>query len=479
MPLLVDPIPYTDPAVAFGPFAGEAVGALLGGNDRYSYLAVRPFRVITADSSGVFVDGMARAGDPFSVLERELAACRLPAGDGPVPFRTGAVGFFGYELGRHLERLPPALTDPFGVPDMVVGLYDLIAAFDHKERRAWIIGSRGGRSGDLEHRAAVLAERLRHLPSLPPLEPTATALWRPDLDRETYEQRVARVIDYIRAGDIFQANLTQRFVADLPPEASPFALFRRLSVLAPAPYAAFLSCGRGIHLASASPERFLALDGERRVETRPIKGTRPRGRSPGEDRALLAELVASAKDRAENLMICDLLRNDLGRVCEIGSIRVPQLVEPESFAAVHHLVSVVEGRLRAGLGPVDLLRATFPGGSVTGAPKVRAMEIIAELEAARRGPYCGAIAWIGFDGTMDSAARDSSRHAMARSRNTAHSVRPRETLSTRLSGVHPTRWSRQANWKTAFANPIIPITGWSGLAAFLMRKLIVRPGVGR
>ncbi len=403
MALLVDPIPYIDPATAFAPFAGEVMGALLGGTGRYGYLAVRPFRVIRADAAGVEVDGKAVFGDPFSVLERELAACRLKQSEGPVPFCTGAVGFFGYELGRHLERLPPARPDSLGVPDMVVGLYDLIAAFDQHEKKAWIVGSDVTGSGTLLRRAAALARCLRHSPALPEPIPVGKPLWRPDLTRAAYETRVALLIEYIRAGDIFQANFTQRFVARLSPQAESFALYRRLAALAPAPYAAFLACGAGVHLACASPERFLALDGERRVETRPIKGTRPRGATPAEDRALLADLVASAKDRAENLMICDLVRNDLGRVCEIGSIRVPQLVEPESFVAVHHLVSVVEGRLRAGLGPVDLLRAAFPGGSITGAPKVRAMEIIAEQEVARRGPYCGAIGWIGFDGAMDSA----------------------------------------------------------------------------
>ena len=403
MALLINRIPYLDPLAAFSPFAGDAVGAVLAGNGRYGYLAVRPFRVITADASGVFVDGASVRGDPFSVLASELAANRSPKNSGPVPFLTGAVGYFGYELGHHLEHLPAPRPDLSGVPDMVVGLYDLIVAFDHQQRRAWIIGDDGPGVGQLERRAATLAADLRDLSELPLPSSGAAAAWRSDLDRESYERRVARVIEYIRAGDIFQANLSQRFVTDQPAGASPFALFRRLSALAPAPYAAFLAGGPGVHLACASPERFLALDGDRRVETRPIKGTRARGRSPEKDRALLAELIASVKDRAENLMICDLLRNDLGRVCEIGSIRVPRLVEPESFAAVHHLVSVVEGRLKSGLGPIDLLRAAFPGGSITGAPKIRAMEIIAELEAARRGPYCGAIAWIGFDGTMDSA----------------------------------------------------------------------------
>ncbi|MEI8394106.1 MAG: anthranilate synthase component I family protein [Rhodospirillaceae bacterium] len=397
-------IPYGDPIAAFAPFSTEPLSALLGGCGRYSTLAIRPFRVISADAAGVRVDGVPVAGDPFSVLARELATCPPSAAEIPEPFRTGAIGYFGYELGRHLERLPAARPEDFGIPDMMIGFYDLIAVFDHHERTARVIGNDALDAGGLEQRAHALARQLANTPPLPPLTwPGAAPVWRPEITRRTYESRVAAVIDYIRAGDIFQANFTQGFFADLPPDITAFEIFRRLYALAPAPYAAFLACGAGIHLCCASPELFLDLNADRRVMTRPIKGTRPRGRTPEADRALLAELVASSKDRAENLMICDLLRNDLGRVCEIGSVRVPRLIVPETFAAIHHLVSEVEGRLRPGSGVIDLLRACFPGGSVTGAPKIRAMEIIDALEAGRRGPYCGAIARIGFDGTMDSA----------------------------------------------------------------------------
>jgi para-aminobenzoate synthetase component I len=222
---------------------------------------------------------------------------------------------------------------------------------------------------------------------------------RSDFTRPHYEAAVQRVIDYILAGDIFQANLAQRFSAELPEDLSPLDLYRRLRERNPVPFAAYLDF-RDVVVASASPERFLKLQ-DGLVETRPIKGTRPRGLTPAEDGASARELLASEKDRAENVMIVDLLRNDLSRVCLDRTVLTPEICALESFATVHHLVSTVTGELKPDMGPVDLLRATFPGGSITGAPKIRAMEIIAELEPTRRGPYCGAIGYIGFDRTMD------------------------------------------------------------------------------
>jgi para-aminobenzoate synthetase component I len=217
-------------------------------------------------------------------------------------------------------------------------------------------------------------------------------------DRATYLRMIERAIEYIRAGDCFQVNIAQRL--QMPATIAPLDLYEKLRTRNPAPFAGYFDLGEHVIL-SASPERFLRVDnGE--VETRPIKGTRPRGMNVVEDQRLAHELQASAKDRAENVMIVDLLRNDLGRVCEYGSIRVDALCRLESYEFVHHLVSEVRGRLRAGLGPIDLLRAAFPGGSVTGAPKIRAMEIIAELEKTARGAYCGSLGFIGFDGSMDT-----------------------------------------------------------------------------
>jgi para-aminobenzoate synthetase component 1 len=209
---------------------------------------------------------------------------------------------------------------------------------------------------------------------------------------------VQRAIEYTHAGDCFQVNVAQRLLT--PQEGRPINLYGRLRERNAAPFAGYFDLG-DFAIVSASPERFLFVEGGE-VETRPIKGTRPRGATPAEDRAHLAELRASTKDRAENVMIVDLLRNDLGRVCEYGSVRVEAVCRVETYRYVHHLVSEVRGRLRASLGPVNLLQAAFPGGSVTGAPKIRAMEIIAELEPTARGPYCGSLGYIGFDGTMDT-----------------------------------------------------------------------------
>jgi para-aminobenzoate synthetase component 1 len=323
-----------------------------------------------------------------------------------LPFIGGAVGFVGYDIGARLERLPPRKTPAFPV-DMAFGLYDTVAVFDRVEKTAWVISTglpetdEARRAARAEVRAEALVKALG--PATLPMVPGPTAgVWTADLSQAAYERKVEAVIAYIRAGDIFQANMTQRWIMPRP-ALRDFDLYRRLRSLAPAPFAAFLSFGDDAAIMSATPERFLSVDTTGLVETRPIKGTRPRGATPHEDRRLADELVASAKDRAENLMIVDLLRNDLSRVCAAGSVSVPALCALESFAAVHHLVSTVTGRLRPECDAIDALAACFPGGSVTGAPKIRAMEIIHELEPVARGPYCGAIAWLGHDGAMDSA----------------------------------------------------------------------------
>jgi para-aminobenzoate synthetase component 1 len=411
--LLARPIPFVDPLAAFAPLAGEPFAALLdsaepaGGRGRHAYVAVDPWRVIVAGER-TRVDGALVDLDPFTALERELARHRLAPGVSPVPFATGAVGFLGYELGRHVVRAPAPRPDDLGVPELAVGLYDAVAAFDVVERRAWILSSGlpeiepRARAARAERRAAELAARLGTAP-LPAPAWTAIGRWRADLSPDEHAARVERALEHIRAGDVYQVNVTQRFRARRPADADAFALYRRLRAESPAPFAAFLGGFGGVSLASASPERFVRLDARGRVEARPIKGTRPRGASPEADRREAEALRASDKDRAENVMIADLLRNDLGRVCRPGSVRVPVLAGLETFARVHHLVSAVTGELRPGLGPIDLLRATFPGGSVTGAPKERALAILHGLEVARRGPYCGAVAWLGLDGAMDAS----------------------------------------------------------------------------
>lgn len=413
-------IPYRDPFAAFHAFADAPFCAFLDSaaagdpRARFSYICADPFHVITADGAGTKVDGREVAGTPFQVLARALAAhADAPAPraeDGAMPFTGGAAGFLGYDLGRHLERLPAPRAGRPPVPEMAMGLYDVVLAFDHVEKRACLFSSGlpetdpAARRRRAEARAAAALERLASATATAPAPDwSVTGRFTPDQPRAAVETSVARVIEYIRAGDIFQANLTQQMRAPLPAGLTDLQLYARLRAVSPTPFAAFLRCGPELAVLSASPERFLSLDAEGRVETRPIKGTRRRAADPAADAALAAELVASVKDRAENLMIVDLMRNDLSRVSRVGSVKVPVLCGLETFANVHHLVSVVESRLREGLGPVELLTACFPGGSITGAPKIRAMEIIHDLEPAARGPYCGVIAWLGFDGAMDSS----------------------------------------------------------------------------
>jgi para-aminobenzoate synthetase component I len=372
---------------------------------RYSFLGIDPFARLEADRAGVRLNGADIAGDPFDVIGELCARYRVePVPDLP-PFQTGLAGYFGYGLRHHVERVPAHARTDIAWPDLILGLYDLVLAVDHVEGQAWLLASgypettpqaRRERAGA---RIGWARERLRQAPQASPALSWAIAA-KPDLRQSEFEHAVRRTIDYIEAGDIYQANITQRFRARLPSGFDRLSLYQALRLRNPATFGAYLDFG-ATGILSSSPERFLKLaDGQ--VETRPIKGTRPRGRNAAEDQALAAELLASAKDRAENLMIVDLLRNDISRVCKVGSVKVPTLFGLESYATVHHLVSVVAGELAQGRSAVDLLRACFPGGSVTGAPKIRAMEIIAELEPTSRGPYCGSIGYLSADGGMDS-----------------------------------------------------------------------------
>jgi para-aminobenzoate synthetase component 1 len=390
---------------------------------RYSILTADPFAWVVARRGRIRIerrDGGVdqREGDPFAVLSELLTSYsveRLP--DGP-PFQGGAAGLFGYDLCHHVERLPRPRFDEFAVPDLAVGLYDWLIAFDHSEHgRAFVLAT-GLPETDPDKRTSDAALRVRQvrrwlqrppapLPSLAP-ETITPALQHPlpgfpgvtsNFTCAGFEGAVARAIEYVHAGDCFQVNLSQRLLHRATEH--PLSLYERLRQVNPAPFAGYFDAGDFV-VASASPERFVkVVDGK--VETRPIKGTRPRGATEQEDRARAAELLASAKDRAENVMIVDLLRNDLGRVCAYGSVRVEAVCRLESYQTVHHLVSEVRGRLRPEMGPIDLLRAAFPGGSVTGAPKVRAMQIIAELEPTARGPYCGSLGYVGFDGSADTS----------------------------------------------------------------------------
>lgn len=395
-------IPYKDPVTAFQPFAENAVAVLLdsadegGGRGRYAYICVDPAAVISHGVENL------SAYDPFGKLRALLRQARLDTDPGLPPFQTGLCGVLGYELGGVIERLPNDKGGT-GFPSISVGLYDTVVAFDTFEHRAWVIASDlvEGRPSPAR-RLESLSARIAVAEPLPPLDRAPVAEWHWEMDRAAYEAAVQKAIDYIYAGDIFQANITTRAVADMPDGLTPYMLYRRLRWATPAPFAAYVSCGDGHRLLCASPERFLKLDSSGRISTRPIKGTRPRGDVPETDVDLALELMESAKDRAENLMIVDLLRNDISRVALIGSVGVTALCELETFARVHHLVSEVIGKLRPGFDAVDLFRATFPGGSITGAPKIRAMEIIHELECSRRAAYCGTVFWAGMDGAMDS-----------------------------------------------------------------------------
>ncbi|KAB7628300.1 aminodeoxychorismate synthase component I [Alkalilimnicola sp. S0819] len=320
--------------------------------------------------------------DPLCLLREELGPLR--AAHPALPFPGGAIGCFSYDLGRRLNGLPVEGD----WPEMLVGLYDWALLLDHRARRAWLVG------GD-----AALAEELCGLSQPPPAHFRVLGAVRQTPGRRAYAAAFARVQAYLQAGDCYQVNLARRLEASCAGDG--WAAYQALREQAGAPFSAYLRYPDG-EVMSLSPERFLAVRAGH-VETRPIKGTRPRHADPARDAEAARALRASPKDRAENLMIVDLLRNDLGRVCETGSVRVPELFSLESYAQVHHLVSSVEGRLPAVAHALDLLRACLPGGSITGAPKRRAMEIIEELEPGPRGMYCGSVAYIGYDGAMDSS----------------------------------------------------------------------------
>jgi para-aminobenzoate synthetase component I len=359
------------------------------------------------------------ASDPLHFARVWLQGLKVEAVSGLPPFQGGLAGFLGYEAGQWFERLPVPQHDDCRWPTAVIGLYDWVIAWDHQTGKGHVFFNEFSdlRSrSDFEHRRRTLLDRLKGEP--PKSAPAETPPSRRDVlhgpsrhplsrlpglvsnfDRAGYEAAVARIVQDIHAGEIFQANLSQRLTA--LSTGSPVKLFQKLMQVNPAPFAAYFDSGP-LQIISASPERFLKLDGDI-VETRPIKGTRARRHGPEADLYTRDELRESDKDRAENVMIVDLLRNDLSRVCRPGSIRVPQLCTVETYETVQHLVSEVRGQLNPGRDFFDLLAATFPGGSITGAPKIRAMEIITELEQVPRGPYCGTLFYAGFNGLADSS----------------------------------------------------------------------------
>jgi para-aminobenzoate synthetase component 1 len=364
--------------------------------NRYSFICWQPFETIESKDGQITITNAEQKlsfhGDPFSAVQERLDLWfdgiavdpQLP------PFKGGAAGLFGYDLARDIETLPRIAKDNSSTPDMAIGLYDQVLAFDHEtgNARLMILSSTRKEAQDkkqwIEERVAAHQDKAFTLPSM---------FWDETRTEEGFRMDIRKVIEYIYAGDMFQANLTRRFTARVPDDFDSYAHYRILRDVNPAPFSSYMNFG-STKIACTSPERFLQVKG-RQVETRPIKGTRPITSPP-------EELMNSEKDRAENAMIVDLLRNDLSRVCEDHSINVPTLCGLETYEGLHHLVSVVKGTLRADNTPLDLMRACFPGGSITGAPKVRAMEIIEELEPFRRGPYCGSLGYIGFDGMMDT-----------------------------------------------------------------------------
>jgi para-aminobenzoate synthetase component 1 len=393
-----------------------------GRNARWSYLTADPVAVLAEPAAG---------DDPFAVARLLLA--RLASGapnGGPSsrrdvpPFLGGLVGYLGYELADRLERLPPPPPDDQGLPELRLALHDWTIVWDRRTGAAWLGGrALDGDAARLERRLAEVRHRLlagssTDRSSLPPgataeASIASSIVFRSSLDRAAYEAGVETVRERIAAGHIYQANLTRRLAT--PFDGDPWPLYRQLRTGDPSLFSAYVDLGAGSPghdslaghaparpraILSASPEPFLAVRSDGFVSTDPIKGTRPRGRDRTEDRALACELLGSVKDRAENVMIVDVLRNDLGRVCRPGTVRVPRLCRLDRTAPGQHLVSTVRGRLAAGRDAFDLLRASVPGGSITGAPKIRAMEILRELEPTRRGPYTGALGWIGPDGAM-------------------------------------------------------------------------------
>lgn len=376
-------------------------------------MGIDPFLVMRSRGGQVTMLQQGKAeteeGNPFDVLERLLETYRLDSFRAPAPFWGGAVGYLSYDLCHFIEQLPSTAIDDLKLPESYFGFYDTILAFDNLEGKAYIV-STGFPELDSSRRlrrAKLRLEEMKRLLSLPPhkmpkiqrhdTRNVTEALLKSNFTPDEYIQAVDRVREYIAAGDVFQVNLSQRFETEL--SIPPYELYHRLRQINPAPFASYLNF-EGVTIVSASPERFLRVHGDL-VETRPIKGTRPRGKNPVEDAMRAQELLNSIKDRAENIMIVDLERNDLGRVCRYGTVKVTELAILETFPTVFHLTSTVIGRLQSDKNRIDLLKATFPGGSISGAPKVRAMEIIDELEPTRRGIYTGAIGYFSFGCNLD------------------------------------------------------------------------------
>ncbi len=391
-------IDWRSPLDAFAPLAGEPYAALLQAGETardpgWAILVAFPETVLTARRGAAFLDGARLKEAPFAALRDLAVRRRIGGGETHAPFSTGLVGFIGYEMGAALEPAAAGPASPFALPDMAFGAYDAAALFDRKNRRALILSSE-------ESAAARLEESLGSAAVAPAGPPEGSAAVASNFSEGAYRQAVAGVIERIRDGALFQANIAQQLsVEDV---ISAYDVFHRL-MQGDAAFGAYLQYPEGA-IVSNSPERFFSLKpngGEMKLLAEPIKGTRPRGNDPDEDMRLAAELLADPKERAENVMIADLTRNDLSRVCKDGSIIEEAVCALSTQASVHHLVSRISGHLRPGFGAIDALEALFPCGSITGAPKIEAMRVVADVERTGRGPYCGAIGYLDDRGGAD------------------------------------------------------------------------------
>jgi len=392
--------------------AGEAGGA--GGAGGAGAPRQARCTVIEGRPGGRAEPKVEYVADPLAELRQLMIAhgvARDAYAERPVPFLAGAVGYFGYEAGHFVERLPDRGADDLELPDIDVGLYDATLAHCHRTETSYVsVVGRGpnrrvAQARAEEKRDALLArveafERDPPRPWEPPSAPASHRLVAEHVDEARYCALVERAREHILAGDVFELCLTHRI--ESPFEERPWDLYRELRRVNPAPFGSFLRLP-GCHVISSSPERFLRLGHDRMAESRPIKGTRPRGASAAEDERLCRDLASSTKDQAENNMIVDLVRSDFGKVCKLGSVHVPELRVIEAYATVYQMVSTIRGQLDDGYDAVDLLRACFPGGSMTGAPKIEAMKIIDQLEPVKRGVYSGAIGYLDFSGPMDLA----------------------------------------------------------------------------
>ena len=381
---------------------------------RYSFMGYAPFLILKSKGERLEItignDLYTWTGNPFHVIDSIIRHYRIQSDLSTPPFIGGGVGYFAYDLCHFIERLPKTVVDDLGFPDCYFCFYDRVITYDHQEGR-WYFSLTDFDATEDSLAIKTTEEQIRELEeeilvglrntgvtrSTPISAARPKAALESNFTREDYLRAIEKAKEYIFAGDIYQVNLSQRFHAKLP--MGHYQLYKKLRKINPAPFACYLNFD-GVTIVSSSPERFLKVEGDR-VQTRPIKGTRPRGKDDNEDRRLEEELLASKKDRAELNMIVDLERNDLGRVCDYGSVKVTEHAIAETYATVFHLVSTVEGKLLPRYNCIDLLKASFPGGSITGAPKIRAMEIIDELEPTARSVYTGSIGYLGFNDCID------------------------------------------------------------------------------